>query len=67
MHQSRRGGGSSDSVQTVQGQQRLRPLQADGRPTQQEGEQPEQEQPLCSGTHTRKKREEEEEAAAVKL
>lgn len=47
--QSRRGSGTSNPVQTVQGEQRLRPLKANGCPSQQKGEQPEQEQPLCTG------------------
>lgn len=49
MCQSRGGSGTGDPVQTVQGEQRLRPLEANGCPSQQEGEQPEQEQPLCTG------------------
>lgn len=52
VHQSRWGGGTGDPVQTVQSQQRLRPLQADRCPPQQEGEQPEQEQPVSTGAHT---------------
>lgn len=49
MCQSRGGSGTGDPVQTVQGEQRLRPLKANGCPSQQKGEQPEQEQPLCTG------------------
>lgn len=46
---SRGGSGAGNPVQTVQGEQRLRPLKANRRPPQQKGEQPEQEQPLCTG------------------
>lgn len=47
--QSRGGPGAGIPVQTVQGEQRLRPLEANGCPPPQKGEQPEQEQHLCTG------------------
>lgn len=49
VHQSRWSRGSDVSVQTLQSQQRLCSVQAHRSPTQQEGEQSEQEQPECTG------------------